>query len=194
MNVANVATRAKDTYKYQVPEISFNPSSSEFKVTGRFQTFFPNQFIYDDKCDIKIGPYIIKCRRNENKGFTLESPTEKFIHYINRRKLKEALQHNDDIMIPENFLDIKRNVDFQLSRLHFEKCLVNYNSFDECWNYDLFFPHDIRLNLGVFDDYEEEGVDFIIYYRNDYFLSNRFMLEEVVNTTNQTMNDLKSAL
>lgn len=137
---------------------------------------------------IQIGSYLVSYTPNNRNRNIISEDTQNYKKELNLQILRNAvLQSFKGEVIPIDFIKIKTKIDPLLSCLPFEKCKVNYNPFDECWNYDLFFDNDVRLNLGVFDDFEEDGIDFIVYHADKYLIANRLPLPIIIERTEKAL-------
>ena len=67
-----------------------------------------------------------------------------------------------------------------LSKLAFNDAIVQYNRFEECWHYNLFFNHSLEISLGVYDDEELSDVDFSIYHDNELIVSSYLPINHLV--------------
>ena len=68
-----------------------------------------------------------------------------------------------------------------LSKLPFNDVILQYESYDDVWQYNLFFKGDLELSVGVFVEGETIGeVDFNIYQGNELIVANMLPLNQLV--------------
>lgn len=74
-----------------------------------------------------------------------------------------------------------RMVNNALSRLSFNDSILQYDSFDDVWQYNLYFDHQLEVTVSV---YVEEGkiddVDYSVYHNGDLLVANELPLSQLV--------------
>lgn len=68
-----------------------------------------------------------------------------------------------------------------LCQLPFNDAIVQYDSYDDVWQYNLFFKKDLELSVSVYVDGETIGdVDFNIYHDQELLVANMMPLKQLV--------------
>lgn len=79
-----------------------------------------------------------------------------------------------------------------LSKLAFNDAIVQYNRFEECWHYNLFFNHNLEISLGVYDDDELADVDFSIYHDNELIVSSYLPINQLVKRVQSIITKIEN--
>ncbi len=69
-----------------------------------------------------------------------------------------------------------------LSALPFIDCILQYDKYDDIWQYNLYFEHHLELAVSAYvdDNGMDENVDYSIYHDGDLLIANEMSLPQLV--------------
>ncbi len=74
-----------------------------------------------------------------------------------------------------------RMVNSTLCKLPFTDSILQYDKYDDVWQYNLYFDHDLELSVSVYvEDDGMSDVDFSVYHQRELLVSNALPLLQVV--------------
>ncbi len=80
-----------------------------------------------------------------------------------------------------------------LSSLPFTDAILQYDSYDDVWHYNLFFKENIELSIGVFVEEETIAeVDFNIYHNEELIIANTLPFAQLVEKMNMVIKKIQN--
>ena len=103
------------------------------------------------------------------------------------QKLLLSYRKNDDgAEVPSESMVVMKQTNRLLSQLPFEDAILNYDKYEDAWQYYLYLPHHIELSIGVFSDMPGD-VDFSVYQHSDLLVANTIKINQLVSKMKQIL-------
>lgn len=142
----------------------------------------PIRMLETPKSDIKIGtPRPLTYHEVKLKSLDLYNRIER------TQKLLLSYSKNDDgAEVPSESMVVMKQTNRLLSQLPFEDAILNYDKYEDAWQYYLYLPHHIELSIGVFSDMPGD-VDFSVYQHSDLLVANTIKINQLVSKMKQIL-------
>lgn len=124
---------------------------------------------------VNVSPSVSKLTPSKLRN--MESTYEKNV--LSQKLLDSYRKNSNGVELPYKALAIMRKTNSLLADLDFQDAILQYDSFDEAWHYNLYFDKNIELSIGIYMD-EIEDADFSLYHNDELLVSNYLPLKSLV--------------
>lgn len=136
-------------------------------------TTIPLSSIGNLRMQLNTAPQYAQLSQDVNKAY------EKAIR---QQMLLRSFSFNcQDNELSYSMMQIMQITNKELSKLPFNNAILQYNKYEEAWQYNLFFNKDIELTVGVYTDEMYDDVDFSIYHGKKLLVANHMPIKQIVN-------------
>lgn len=123
---------------------------------------------------VNVSPFVLDFTISKIKGVKEDNSKN---NALVQKLLNSYSKNSSDHKLPNEILAVMKDANVLLSDLNFYDAILQYDSFDEAWHYNLFFDKNIELSLYID---EIDNADFSIYHNGKLIVSNTIPLTSLI--------------
>ena len=107
-----------------------------------------------------------------------------------RVQMLMASYHKNETVAPISYSSLwtMRMVNNALSRLPFADSILQYDSYDDVWQYNLYFDHQLEVTVSAYVGDDSTGnVDYSVYHNGDLLVASELPLAQLVRKLNSVI-------